>query len=715
MADALILEFKAKTDDLDKRLKGIEKGVTDTGKASKKVTAEMQSDLGGVKDAAGAISPQFAKASGAMTQLIGIVGKVRMAFSTLRAALISTGIGAIVVAIAAIGVAIARLQPVMDKFGQVTAGIGAAVDVVLDRVAKFGQGLLSIAQGNFSQGIDQIKESFTGLGDEMEREIAIAVRLKREMQDFEKAQIVSSVAIAKLRSEIDRLNATYGDTSVSMKEQLSAQQEILKLRAKISDAMVKEAREALRHKVTQDGTNAAVKEFYDRMTDSNVLMMSFTEQAKLAEELTSKIGISESGNEDLKEVADLIKAIIAAEDERVQGNRRTNSAINGLIAQEAAARKKAADDAAAAAKIAEEQRIKDQEALADAAFKMAETVAAKRAELDDFLRQRTALNARQEMEAAIKAEQDKLTLAEMTALQLGMTEEEIQRLKQASVDEQLRIEQEYRDKLAAMEQETVDAVAKAELDKAALREQTYQENLQNAATFLGQVLEINNAITSAIMAGHEQERISLDNQLEAGQISREQYDQRRRQLEREKAQDAKTAAIFNAVIGTALAVVNALAVGPPQGYILAALSAALGAVEIGVISAQPLPQFAKGVIGLKGEGTETSDSIHAKLSRGESVMTAKETRQHRPILEAIRKGTLERMIAETYVRPAVDAAMLSGFADMGRSAELNNLTAKLSDHNIIAAMDRNRSATVYGLKMLADKLDKRAPKRGGYA
>ena len=73
------------------------------------------------------------------------------------------------------------------------------------------------------------------------------------------------------------------------------------------------------------------------------------------------------------------------------------------------------------------------------------------------------------------------------------------------------------------------------------------------------------------------------------------------------------------------------------------------------------------------------------------------------------------MIAETYVRPAINAATLSGFADIGRSADLNGLTAKLSDHNIIAAMDRNRSATVYGLKMLAEKFDKRTPKRGGYA
>jgi TP901 family phage tail tape measure protein len=252
-------------------------------------------------------------------------------------------------------------------------------------------------------------------------------------------------------------------------------------------------------------------------------------------------------------------------------------------------------------------------------------------------------------------------------------------------------------------------------EQAQITQDAYDENLANAEMFFGQLLEINNAITSAIMAGHEQERISLDNQLEAGQISREQYDQRRRQLEREKAQDAKTAALFNAVIGTALAVVNALAVGPPQGYILAALSAALGAVEIGVIASQPLPQYAKGVIGLQGAGTETSDSIHARLSKGESVMTAAETKKYRPLLEGMRNGTLGDIIRETYVRPAIDAAMLSGFADMGRSAELNGLTAKLSDHNIIAAMDRNRSATVYGLKMLADKLDKRTQKRGGYA
>lgn len=45
--------------------------------------------------------------------------------------------------------------------------------------------------------------------------------------------------------------------------------------------------------------------------------------------------------------------------------------------------------------------------------------------------------------------------------------------------------------------------------------------------------------------------------------------------------------------------------------------------------------FAKGKIGIEGPGTETSDSIQANLSRGESVITAKVTKKRRSLLEAL--------------------------------------------------------------------------------
>lgn len=53
------------------------------------------------------------------------------------------------------------------------------------------------------------------------------------------------------------------------------------------------------------------------------------------------------------------------------------------------------------------------------------------------------------------------------------------------------------------------------------------------------------------------------------------------------------------------------------------------------VKSPQVPKFAKGVIGLEGAGTSTSDSIDAKLSKGESVITAKATKAFAPELAAM--------------------------------------------------------------------------------
>lgn len=63
------------------------------------------------------------------------------------------------------------------------------------------------------------------------------------------------------------------------------------------------------------------------------------------------------------------------------------------------------------------------------------------------------------------------------------------------------------------------------------------------------------------------------------------------ELRKEQAKKQKAIAIVQAVINTALAVTSALTQTPPASYILAALSAALGAVQIGIIASQ---SFKKG-------------------------------------------------------------------------------------------------------------------------
>ena len=85
-----------------------------------------------------------------------------------------------------------------------------------------------------------------------------------------------------------------------------------------------------------------------------------------------------------------------------------------------------------------------------------------------------------------------------------------------------------------------------------------------------------------------------------------------------------------------------------MGPILGPLAAAgLTATLYGLLGlARSAAGFKDGVVGLHGEGTETSDSIPAWLSRGESVITARATSNNRDELEFMNNTGLS--IAEFY-------------------------------------------------------------------
>jgi hypothetical protein len=619
-----------------------------------------------------------------------------------------------------------HIAQLSTKWDNIKQSIGAAVieaakffEIIDDSQSKAGLLRTEERAKQVSYALGVVTNEMRGINDETVKQQALeeklaqkrteSQRLLKTIQDIEAQRVAITAKVAAAETVYQNAsNSNLKFRSAAAKEQIAQAGKIIEDGNKELSILKEQRKESIEKLSWTSAYIAATEQLIGKKEKSNALdaneIRNVFFYTKAIKDLTEE---QEAQGTSVERVYEINKLLPPLREELAR-----------LIGQETEATRKAREEAEKAAK-AEKDRI-------DNARRMQEEYTA--AFLETMNMRMDAINAfydEQQISATREiadAQERARVLEEIERNRLREQITLLQGFGLAATSERLKLAQseakilDDADALYKRFLEGQDADHAASLEKRKKAEQEARdEDLANAEMFFGQLLEINNAITSAIMAGHEQEQASLDNQLEAGQISREQYDQRRRQLEREKAQDAKTAAIFNAVIGTALAVVNALAVGPPQGYILAALSAALGAVEIGVISAQPLPQFAKGVIGLQGAGTETSDSITARLSKGESVMTAAETKKYRPLLEGMRNGTLGDIIRETYVRPAIDAAMLSGFADMGRSAELNGLTAKLSDHNIIAAMDRNRSATVYGLKMLADKLDKRTQKRGGYA
>lgn len=139
----------------------------------------------------------------------------------------------------------------------------------------------------------------------------------------------------------------------------------------------------------------------------------------------------------------------------------------------------------------------------------------------------------------------------------------------------------------------------------------------------------------------EQQLLAGDNKRAKEQMAIDE-EKRTSALRRQAAAKEKQARIFSILIDTAASIAKTAAqLGFPAAIPFIAIAAANGAAQLAVASRAQPRGFKDGVLNLNGPGTGTSDSIPANLSRGESVMTAKEWQTSKNVLKEVRAKTLD--------------------------------------------------------------------------
>ena len=169
------------------------------------------------------------------------------------------------------------------------------------------------------------------------------------------------------------------------------------------------------------------------------------------------------------------------------------------------------------------------------------------------------------------------------------------------------------------------------------------------------------------------------------------------QLKREQAKADKDKAIINAAINTALAVTAALASGPPPAnLILAAISAAAGAISIGVIASQPLPfipdppplKFAEGGFTPAGNKDTAVGIVHA----GEYVVPKNivDNPNFRPIIDGLESKRLTGFATGGFTNPInpvnsdVNEILTTGFTNQNKV--LTDLFNRTNDRPIVVSV-----------------------------
>lgn len=192
----------------------------------------------------------------------------------------------------------------------------------------------------------------------------------------------------------------------------------------------------------------------------------------------------------------------------------------------------------------------------------------------------------------------------------------------------------------------IDTDTESTLDKFAAKAERVNQYFQQVTEGFKQALQADIAATEASLSAQEtriEAGIELAKQGNEELLNQELERQEELLRERERqANQEKAIAAIQVAANLAVAIAKAAAEGGGFGS-AATIAAVLGAVGVGLATVPGLISgaFADGVINFQGKGTERSDSNIVAISKGESVITAKGTKNASKLLTGINEGRIK--------------------------------------------------------------------------
>lgn len=171
-------------------------------------------------------------------------GKATVATRAFGLALKATGIGLIISLVASLIAYFTRFQSGVDKVSQVLAGLGAVVNVLIDRTLKFYGAFLKFFQGDFSGGFEQIGQSISGIGTELVQAATAAYNLEKRLQALRDVTITQSVEAARARVELDKFRQIVDDGTQSIGARINASKQAAAIEKTLAEQAVDRALEA---------------------------------------------------------------------------------------------------------------------------------------------------------------------------------------------------------------------------------------------------------------------------------------------------------------------------------------------------------------------------------------------------------------------------------------------------------------------------------------
>ena len=184
-------EYERSLTGIDKKIEHIKLSIKDQTLAVKGLTEEQKEATKAEKE-----NNKESKESIANLQFMGvslnsvkksfsqIIPTARAMFGTIKAGIMSTGIGALIIAVTSLMAAFKRSEKGQEQFQRIMAGIGAVTNQLMDTVADLGETIIA-AFTNPMKALKSFKDGlFNFFKDPLGSTIAVVSKTKDAVKDF---------------------------------------------------------------------------------------------------------------------------------------------------------------------------------------------------------------------------------------------------------------------------------------------------------------------------------------------------------------------------------------------------------------------------------------------------------------------------------------------------------------------------------------------------
>lgn len=649
----------------------------------------------------GGLRSYLSGVKGEMVDVSTTTTGVTKVLKLLKIALVSTGIGAIVVALGSLVSYLSRTQAGIELANKVMASLGATVDVLIDRASKLGSALANLFSGNFRQAGEDAKAIFSGIGEEIVEETKLAWELSDVLNDIDKREVMLSMSRAANRAEIEKLKKAADDTTLSTNERIKAAERAAKIEQDDLKIQTQLAEARLANSLGFTQMNDEVRKLIGQIKAGDIT----------ADEVISKLGLSQSTIEDLKEFREQYVQLQELQEDSYGRQTELQNTLNG-IRQEGADKaqemldkeleevRKAEDAMLALVKDGRQKQTQEIEyeynrqiedlknrlyTETDLTAKAREAINTQIEALEQQKKQALDKLSDEELQKEIENRQ-KLIEAQLASVEEGSRQEYDLKMKQLQTQreaelankeltEQMKaaIEDKYRKQQQDLTDQFNAEVRQNQQDEMRMRMENELLELQNSGAseleLLAEQAEQKKEIYDSILRDNYETDLEYNNaKLEAQQDyndAKQELSEKEVEIEQKKqsamaqitsalggllelagennrtaAIAAKTLAIAEVAIAQGVAIANAVKTATKSSAtwidMLAAIATVIASVTAVMSTATKSIKSAKFASGglVTGPGTGTSDSIPARLSNGESVMTARATEMFAPILSS---------------------------------------------------------------------------------